>query len=153
MADRVRTSVNPVQPPTPEPALDPSTPDAHAAKLRSRHDSVLPFGEPRRFRALLYARRGNRMDAITDINACLEREPAGGAALYAAACVTALLAERADNSQQKKSLTEQSLAFLEKAFAQGYGQDGAADDKDLASLRSNTKFRRLLEKRTRNTEH
>src|SRR5262249_17468316 len=109
------------------------------------------FREPRRFRALLYARRGNRTDAVNDINACLQREPAGGATLYAAACVTALLAERADEAE-KIMLTERSLAFLQKAFAQGYGQNLAADDQDLASLRSNAKFRRLLEKRTRSAE-
>jgi tetratricopeptide (TPR) repeat protein len=102
------------------------------------------FIEPRRFRALLHARRGNETEAVKDINECLQREPAGGASLYAAACVTALLAEQADAPSKAKLLIEQALTFLGKAFAQGYGQDRAATDEDLASLRSHAEFRRLL---------
>ncbi|HKB37977.1 MAG TPA: tetratricopeptide repeat protein [Gemmataceae bacterium] len=102
------------------------------------------FVEPRRFRALLHARRGNAAEAVKDINACLEREPAGGATLYAAACVTALLAKWQEQPSQAKTLTEQSLAFLSRAFARGYGRDRAARDKDLAGLHGNPEFRRLL---------
>jgi tetratricopeptide (TPR) repeat protein len=107
------------------------------------------FVEPRRFRALLNARRGNATEAVKDINECLLLDPAGGASLYAAACVTALLAERVDAPDKANLYVKQSLAFLGKAVALGYGQDRAAADEDLAGLRRKEEFRRLLSKKTR----
>lgn len=41
MADRVDTAVHPMQPPSPEPTLDPPAAAAQVSKLRPGHDTVL----------------------------------------------------------------------------------------------------------------
>jgi tetratricopeptide (TPR) repeat protein len=102
------------------------------------------FVEPRRFRAVLLARLGRGAEAVRDINWCLEREPAQGATLYAAACVSALLAERAERPGQARDLAAQALKLLHDAFAHGYGRDRAAADEDLAGLHDRPEFRHLL---------
>jgi len=96
------------------------------------------FVEARRFRAVLLARKGRGEAALRDINFCLNKELAGGMTLYAAACVTALLARGDDG------MARQALDFLGKAFAVGYGRDKAAEDEDLISLRRRKDFRDLI---------
>jgi hypothetical protein len=102
------------------------------------------FVEARRFRAVLLARLRDFGPASQDINWCLEREPEAGATLYAAACVSALIAARASDGPAARSAAEQALNFLEMAFARGYGRDRAAADPDLAGLGEHPRFRALL---------
>jgi serine/threonine protein kinase/tetratricopeptide (TPR) repeat protein len=99
------------------------------------------FVEARRFRAVLLARAGQMEQAQNDINWCLEKEPRSGVTLYAAACLCALAP-----ADSRVDTTEQALAFLQRAFAQGYGQDKAAGDPDLAGLRDHPKFRQVVGK-------
>lgn len=99
------------------------------------------FLDARRFRAVLLARRGQFAAALEDINLCLDRERRGGATLYAAACVAAHMTAKAADPAG----VPQALDFLRQALAVGYGHDRAADDPDLASLRTHPEFRRLLQ--------
>ncbi len=102
------------------------------------------YVEPRRFRAVLLARLGRKAEAARDINWCLAQKRGCGATLYAAACVSALLAEREREGGPADDLAGQALAFLRKAFDSGYGRDRAAGDDDLAGLRPRREFGRLL---------
>jgi serine/threonine protein kinase/Flp pilus assembly protein TadD len=107
------------------------------------------FLEARRSLAILLARKvdpsGRLMQqACHHINMCLQLEPEGGATLYAAACVQALIAKRYGDGPA----SEQALQLLEKAFLRGYGKDKAAADEDLAGLRQNPHFQVLLAKKT-----
>jgi serine/threonine protein kinase/tetratricopeptide (TPR) repeat protein len=104
------------------------------------------FVEARRFRAVLFARRGHFDDATRDMNWCLEKEPEAGATLYAAACVAARAVERSLDPSAAKQATEQALTFLQKAFARGYGRQQAAQDPDLAGIQKHPEFLRLLAK-------
>jgi tetratricopeptide (TPR) repeat protein len=104
------------------------------------------FHLARRGRAITFARRGNFDLAIKDINWCLEREPASGSMLYAAACITALVAEKSTEDAAVKEAASKALDFLEKAFAHGYGQEVAAHDPDLAGIRNYPTFQLLLER-------
>jgi serine/threonine protein kinase/tetratricopeptide (TPR) repeat protein len=101
------------------------------------------FVEARRYRAILYARRGELARASHDINLCLEKEPQSGATLYAAACVAALALEHAEPTHAA-DVAAQALTLLEQAFRQHYGQDRAATDRDLAALRDLPRFKMLL---------
>jgi serine/threonine protein kinase/Flp pilus assembly protein TadD len=101
--------------------------------------------EARRARAILLARRGDFDGASRDINWCLEREPAAGATLYAAACVAARAVDKAADASAARQASGQALAFLGKAFAHGYGRDRAGRDPDLAALQNDAQFRQLLE--------
>ena len=67
-----------------------------------------------------------------------ERAARRGVTLYAAACVSALVAEK------HPGVADQAFALLEKAFAEGYGRDRAQDDPDLASLRPMPRFVALM---------
>jgi tetratricopeptide (TPR) repeat protein len=103
--------------------------------------------DARRFRAVLLARRGRLGDAQREINACLSLEPRNGATLYAAACIAARAVEHSDPASAPAAL-EQTLQFLEHAFAAGYGRDKVAADPDLASVRDLPAFRSWLERQT-----
>jgi Flp pilus assembly protein TadD len=96
------------------------------------------FVDPRRGRAIVFARLGRWSEATTDINWCLEREPRRGMTLYAAACVSALAAAK------HPGLADQALVLLEKAFAEGYGCETAETDPDLAALRPDPRFDALM---------
>jgi hypothetical protein len=89
---------------------------------------------------VLWARRGQFERAGQDINWCLEREPAAGITLYAAACVSARVAEKTRTPLAKV----QALTFLQQALEHGYGRDRAANDPDLAVLRGHSLFREML---------
>ena len=89
--------------------------------------------DARRCRAIIRARRGDFTGAQADVNWCLKLEPATGATLYTAACVAARAAE-----------AEQAVEFLRRAFAEGYGRDRAEIDPDLAALRRDPRFVRVL---------
>jgi serine/threonine protein kinase/lipoprotein NlpI len=102
------------------------------------------FIEPRRGRAILLARGGRLEAAIQDINMCLEKEPQSGSVLYGAACVSALAAGTATDPQAANQLVNQALGFLKAALDHDYGQDKAAKDPDLFSLRSQPEFQRLV---------
>jgi eukaryotic-like serine/threonine-protein kinase len=101
--------------------------------------------DARRFRAVLLARRGRLGDAQREINACLSQEPRNGATLYAAACVAARAVEHGDPASAPAAL-EQTLQFLEHAFAAGYGRDKVGTDPDLAGVRDLPAFRRWLDR-------
>lgn len=101
------------------------------------------FGEPRRFRAILLARLGRFTEAIAEINTALQLAPQSGAALYAAACVTALAAEQAPNTAAARQAAGESVRFLRQALANGYGQQAATDD-DLKAIREHPEFRQLF---------
>lgn len=47
MADRVDTAMHPMQPPTPQPTLDPPTAPAQVNELRPRYDTVLSLRDLR----------------------------------------------------------------------------------------------------------
>jgi tetratricopeptide (TPR) repeat protein len=100
--------------------------------------------EARRGRAILLARRGNFDKATQDINACLSQEPTSGSVLYAAACITALAARKAERDDARKMAADQALNFLQNAFARGYGQDKAAEDPDLDGIRTCPEFQKML---------
>jgi serine/threonine protein kinase/Tfp pilus assembly protein PilF len=99
--------------------------------------------QARRYRAIVLARVGHLAQASQDINACLAQEPNSGAVLYAAACVAALASDQTD-PVHAADVTRQALALLEKAFRHGYGQDCAAQDRDLRALWDLPAFQQLL---------
>jgi tetratricopeptide (TPR) repeat protein len=103
------------------------------------------FVEPRRFRALAWARRDDFVQARQDVNQCLEREPRSGATLYAAACVTALMAAKEKDPVKARQERDQALWFLREAFANRYDLDKADEDRDLDGVRHLPEFRRLVE--------
>lgn len=118
------------------------------------------FVEARRFRAVLLARVGRWTQAWEDIKRCLKKEPDGGATLYAAACVSALSTPPTATplsppsqggaipfsppSQGGVGGVKEALEYLKSAFEQGYGQDRAGKDPDLANLKKNPAFLQLL---------
>jgi predicted Zn-dependent protease len=106
--------------------------------------------DAQRFRGIVLARLGRFEDAKQDINWCLERDKSGPSC-YAAACVSALLAEAWSREKaggraalERQAAVHQALAFLQQALAQGYGRDQAADDSDLKALRRDPEFQRML---------
>jgi tetratricopeptide (TPR) repeat protein len=101
--------------------------------------------EARRHRAIQLARCDRFKEAFEATNGCLEREPQGGATLYAAACVAALAANRARGTESGTAAADRALALLRQAFAHGYGREQAAKDPDLAGIRDHPEFRRLAE--------
>jgi serine/threonine protein kinase/lipoprotein NlpI len=103
------------------------------------------FVAPRRARAVVLARLGERTAAMREINDCLARDPQSGVTIYAAACVAALLARKASPGEVRQA-TEQSLRLLDEAFRQHYGQDRAAQDDDLEAIRHDPRFQELLQK-------
>jgi serine/threonine protein kinase/Flp pilus assembly protein TadD len=112
-----------------------------AIKYYDRALTVNPrYIEARRYRAILLARSGRFEQAVQDINQCLEQEPRGGATLYAAACVTALMAAQTHD----RTSADQAVDLLQKAVEAGYGRDKAVADPDLASIRKHPQFQELL---------
>jgi tetratricopeptide (TPR) repeat protein len=101
------------------------------------------FLEARRARAILWARLGHYDEAMTDINWCLEKEPASGPTLYTAACVAAQATHSSD-AVTAKSAKEQAFVFLHKALSNGYGHDQIAADPDFTALRGHPEFERLV---------
>jgi serine/threonine protein kinase/Tfp pilus assembly protein PilF len=106
--------------------------------------------DAQRFRGIVLARLGRFDEAGRDVNWCLDRDKSGPNC-YAAACVSALLAEAWSREKagertalERQAAVRQALAFLQQALAQGYGRDRAADDPDLKALRREPEFQRLL---------
>jgi serine/threonine protein kinase/tetratricopeptide (TPR) repeat protein len=104
------------------------------------------FVDARRFRAVLLARAGKIDQACQDIDWCLVKEPEAGVTLYAAACVAGLAAENSPDSAVVERASERALGFLAQALSRGYGQDRASADPDLAGIRRDPAFKRLLAK-------
>jgi tetratricopeptide (TPR) repeat protein len=100
--------------------------------------------EARLYRAVLRARLGQFDPATEDINWCLAKNDRDGPTLYGAACVTALAAEQAGQTPTGALAAEQALDLLRRAFAQGYGQDKAALDPDLAGICRYPRFQELV---------
>src|SRR5262249_21010294 len=103
--------------------------------------------EARRYRAILLARKGDWDAATREINRCLEREPRSSAALYAAACVVS----RAYGALGSDGAASQALDLLERAVAEGADSSRAAEDPDLAAIRRQPRFRRLVDRAARPT--
>jgi tetratricopeptide (TPR) repeat protein len=103
-------------------------------------DASPGFLEARRYRAIVLARLNNFAGAMQDINWCLEQDKRGGATYYAAACVAALNLSRTHDP----AVADQAFEFLRLALQHGHGQDKAAQDPDLAALRKDARFARLL---------
>jgi len=114
-----------------------------ARDLRQRHIGALEqqlelVPEDARARILLaglYAwfQRGN--DAIRQLQRAVALRPNDSSTLYNAACVYGLLAKK-----------EEALAALKKAGEAGYGNwDWVARDPDLACLRDDPEFQRLMQ--------
>jgi serine/threonine protein kinase/Flp pilus assembly protein TadD len=104
--------------------------------------------EAQRRRGIVLARLGRFDEAERDINWCLEREKSGPV-YYAAACVSALLAEAwtrqgGKTSAEVEAATNQGLTYLQWALANGYGRDTAATDRDLEGIRKDPRFEQLL---------
>ncbi len=115
---------------------------AEALEFFDRAAQVNPdFLDARRYRAVMLARTGALAPATQEINACLQKEPNGGATLYAAACVAALAARKLDNPQ----LADQAIDLLGRAAAAGTALAAAGDDEDLAALRQDARFKKLVE--------
>jgi serine/threonine protein kinase/tetratricopeptide (TPR) repeat protein len=121
--------------------------DREALTYFNRAVAAAPsFVEARRFRGIMLARCGDFENASQDINWCLDREPTAGATLYAAACVTARVAEKATDPSVCKAAADQALTFLQKALERGYGRSQMASDPDLTAMREHPRFQRLLQK-------
>ncbi len=86
---------------------------------------------------MVLARKQRGEAALRDVNFCLLKDPDGGMTLYAAACVSALLA------RGNEEMARQALDLLRRAFERGYGREKAGDDDDLAGLRARPDFRDL----------
>jgi serine/threonine protein kinase/Flp pilus assembly protein TadD len=102
------------------------------------------FVAPRRARAVVLARLGERNRATQEINDCLARDPQSGVTIYAAACVAALLARKTSPGAARQA-TDHALYLLAEAFRQHYGQDRAAQDQDLEGLHHDPRFQQLLQ--------
>ncbi|HMC90296.1 MAG TPA: hypothetical protein VKI17_12150, partial [Gemmataceae bacterium] len=100
------------------------------------------FIAARRNRANVLAHRGEISFAKQDIDLCVKADPSGET-VYAAACVYALLADKASEAEEP-ALSERAIQLLGEAFKLGYGKDKAAADTDLTHLRHYPEFRRLL---------
>ncbi|MFO0930713.1 MAG: protein kinase [Gemmataceae bacterium] len=123
--------------------------NGEAIRLFTRALEIAPgFTDARRVRAVLQAREENFAEAVRDINGCLEREPESGPTLYAAACVSARVCEKAAAPAQAREAGDQALAMLRRAFDRGYGRDRAAADPDLAAVRDRPDFDALVHGRT-----
>jgi serine/threonine protein kinase/Flp pilus assembly protein TadD len=119
--------------------------DGEALACFDRVAALAPrLAEARRYRAILLARAGRLAPALEDVNWCLKEQPDAGASYYAAACVGALAVETYHDPGTAGQAAGQALAFLEKAFAHGYGRDRAGDDPDLKSVRQHPRFEQLL---------
>jgi hypothetical protein len=84
------------------------------------------FVDARRSRAVLLARQGRLDEAQEEINRCLGQGTPPGITLYAAACVLALGAEKNPDTGVRRQLQDQAVAFLARAFEQGYGRATAS---------------------------
>jgi tetratricopeptide (TPR) repeat protein len=104
------------------------------------------FVEPRRARAILWARRGSIEAAIQEINWCLDRERQSGSVLYGAACVSALAAGTVPDATAANKLADQALTLLQEALDRGYGRDKIAKDPDLSAIRNRPEFLLLRSK-------
>ena len=88
-------------------------------------------------RAVLLARAGKRDDAIRDAKEALLRDTRGPN-LYQVACVYALTA--ATHPEDKP----EALRLISTALRVGFGQQYIESDPDLAALRGDAEFQRLL---------
>lgn len=101
------------------------------------------FDEPRRFMAIVLARLGRIDEAVQAVNESLTLNPASGPSFYAAACVSALAAQRTSDTEQSRQAKLEALNFLTRALEHGYGQQ-AASDSDLSALHDLPEFQSLL---------
>jgi serine/threonine protein kinase/Tfp pilus assembly protein PilF len=101
------------------------------------------FLPARRGRADVLAHRGDLAKALEDINWCIKADQ-GGQTLYGAACIYATIARQIQDAAAASALQDRAISLLQEAFRHGYGQDRAADDEDLESLRNHLRFRTLL---------
>ncbi|HYH66677.1 MAG TPA: protein kinase [Urbifossiella sp.] len=88
-------------------------------------------------RAVLLARAGKRDDALRDAKEALLRDTRGPN-LYQVGCVYALTAKTHPEDKPE------ALRLVAAALRAGFGQQYLADDTDLAALRGDAEFQRLL---------
>ena len=81
----------------------------------------------------------------------LDREPAGGATLYAAACVAALRAKGKPTADSRQE-SDEALSWLRQALQQGYGRELLDSDDDLAGIRQDPRFRALQKEALERTQ-
>src|SRR5262249_723218 len=100
--------------------------------------------EARCGRANILAHRGDWERAREEADRCVKDRPTGQA-LYAAACVYALNAEKCPE-QWAPMMEARSLELLREAIDRGYGVDLLTRDSDLTGIRHHPKFDALLQK-------
>jgi regulator of sirC expression with transglutaminase-like and TPR domain len=98
------------------------------------------FIEPLRYRAISLARLGQMSQAVSDANACVEREPTNPDSLYIAACVAAISARK----YKTEVLWDSALELLRKAIECGADPERALDDPDFSGLRGQVEFQKLV---------
>ena len=100
------------------------------------------FVAARLARANVLAYRAECAQAREDVDWCVKAEPSG-ATFYAAACVYALMADKASEAEGGV-FVDRAVFLVQEAFRRGYGKDKAATDADLIRLRRHPDFRLLL---------
>jgi serine/threonine protein kinase/Flp pilus assembly protein TadD len=116
----------------------------HLAEAVRSFDAALAadpkFIEPLRYRAISLARLGQMSQAVSDANACVEREPTNPDSLYIAACVAAISARK----YKTEVLWDSALELLRKAIECGADPERALDDPDFSGLRGQVEFQKLV---------
>ncbi len=120
--------------------------ETEALRIFSRlAEETPPMAVARRYRAVLFARRGEFDLASRDINWCLEREREQGPVFYAGACVASRALEKTNTTAGRRSILDQAVVFLRRAWELGYGRDHWQTDPDLEALREHPEAMRRLD--------
>ena len=111
--------------------------DRCLAVAPERKDAVLA-------RAILLARAGRFLEAIPVVDRGLDRDPEDGAVLYAGACIAALAAKKWAGTDDAEKWTDRAIDLLRRASTRGQTRDRAANDPDLATIRSRPEYAEIL---------
>ena len=99
------------------------------------------FIQPRRYRAVAFARLGRLPEALADMKECVEQEETNPDSLYVAACVTALIARKLPDPEYKT----EAIHLLQSAIECGADRERARSDPDFSALRGDPDFNKLLD--------